>query len=289
MRLVLFASNRYALVEYLNALLNASPPNIECGKNHRVAGALAALYAEGGPQPTASQPEGGRSRPAVALPVLLAVRPSRLFPACENDARFGLEALGFLRDPDPFDWFNKYAALKPILLDAGLLESSNILMLGCGTSTMSENMWDDGYKNITNIDFSPQCISLMQKRCADKAGMTFMVLNVLDLQELSGQTFDFIIDKGTLDCILCGENSFENMHKALTLISQLLSPGAVYLMVSYGSPVFRLNHLQKAEFGWTVELQTLDKPSLTTPELDVCMQGPSEGSPVDESAALQES
>ncbi|KAL8451989.1 hypothetical protein Emed_001643 [Eimeria media] len=40
----------------------------------------------------------------------------------------------YKKDPDPFDWFNKYAALKPILLDAGLQESSNILMLGCGTS-----------------------------------------------------------------------------------------------------------------------------------------------------------
>ncbi|KAL8437842.1 hypothetical protein Efla_000962 [Eimeria flavescens] len=194
-------------------------------------------------------------------------------------------------DPEPFDWFNKYPALKPILLDAGLQESSSILMLGCGTSTMSENMWDDGYRNITNIDFSPQCISLMQKRCADKPGMTFMVLDVLDLKELAGRSFDFIIDKGTLDCILCGEKSFENIHKALTLISQLLSPGAVYLMMSYGSPMFRLNHLQKAEFGWTVELQTLEKPSLNTPAeveeksdvhyIYLCRkhQGPNDGSP----------
>ena len=43
---------------------------------------------------------------------------------------------------------------------------------------MSENMWDDGYRNITNVDFSPQCISLMQKRCADKPGMT-CALNLL--------------------------------------------------------------------------------------------------------------
>lgn len=171
----------------------------------------------------------------------------------------------YKKDPEPFDWFNKYSALKPFLLAAGLDETSNILVLGCGTSTMSESMWDDGYRNITNIDFSPQCISLMQRRCADRPGMNFLVLNVLDLEELSGRSFDLILDKGTLDCILCGEKSFENVHKALSNISQLLKPGGAYLVVSYGSPMFRLNHLQKEEFSWNVELQTLEKPTLNTP------------------------
>ncbi|CDJ47393.1 Methylase, related [Eimeria brunetti] len=90
-------------------------------------------------------------------------------------------------------------------------------------------------------------------------------MNVLELDQLGKQSFDFVIDKGTLDCILCGEKSFENVHKALTHISQVLKPGGVYMMISYGSPMFRLNHLQKKELGWTVELQTLEKPSLNVP------------------------
>ncbi|CDJ45301.1 Os11g0557700 protein, related [Eimeria tenella] len=171
----------------------------------------------------------------------------------------------YKKDPEPFDWFNKYAALKPFLLSAGLEESHEILMLGCGTSTMSESLWDDGFRNITNIDFSSQCINIMQQRCADKPGMTFTVLNVLELDQLERRGFDFVIDKGTLDCILCGEKSFENVNKALTLISQILKPGGVYMMISYGSPMFRLNHLQRKEFEWTVDLQTLEKPSLNTP------------------------
>ncbi|CDJ69298.1 At4g34360, related [Eimeria necatrix] len=205
----------------------------------------------------------------------------------------------YKKDPEPFDWFNKYAALKPFLLSAGLEESHEILMLGCGTSTMSESLWDDGFRNITNIDFSSQCINIMQQRCADKPGMTWFaaaaaaaaataaaataaaaaaaasllvsfaaavtVLNVLELDQLERRGFDFVIDKGTLDCILCGEKSFENVNKALTLISQILKPGGVYMMISYGSPMFRLNHLQRKEFEWTVDLQTLEKPSLNTP------------------------
>ncbi|CDJ51033.1 hypothetical protein EBH_0038540 [Eimeria brunetti] len=40
----------------------------------------------------------------------------------------------YKKDPEPFDWFNKYPALKPFLLSAGLEEGHDILMLGCGTS-----------------------------------------------------------------------------------------------------------------------------------------------------------
>ncbi|CDJ56055.1 hypothetical protein, conserved [Eimeria maxima] len=163
----------------------------------------------------------------------------------------------YKKDPEPFDWFNNYAAFKPFLLSAGLDESHDILMLGCGTSTMSEGLWEDGYRSIVNIDFSPYCINLMQQRYADKPGMTYK------------QAFDFVIDKGTLDCILCGEKSFENAHKALTHISQVLKPGGVYMMISYGLPVFRLNHLQKKELGWTVDVQTLEKPSLNPPAAEV--------------------
>ncbi len=33
--------------------------------------------------------------------------------------------------------------------------------------------------------------------------------------EFEAKTFDFVIDKGTLDCILCGENSTANSYKAV--------------------------------------------------------------------------
>lgn len=37
---------------------------------------------------------------------------------------------------------------------------------------LGEDMYDDGYKNITNIDYSKTVIDNMKVRCADKPEMT---------------------------------------------------------------------------------------------------------------------
>lgn len=52
-----------------------------------------------------------------------------------------------------FDWLEDYNSLKAIL-DEFLKPDSKILVLGCGNACFSEDLYDDGYKNITNIDIS---------------------------------------------------------------------------------------------------------------------------------------
>ncbi|PHJ23033.1 methyltransferase [Cystoisospora suis] len=168
----------------------------------------------------------------------------------------------YRKDAEPFDWFQRYAALKPILLECGLEAESKILNLGCGTSRISEELYADGYKKIVNIDYSGVCISHMQRRCADKEEMTFLQMNTLDMNPLEDNSFDLIFDKGTLDCILCGDNSFDNIQKMLREVSRILAPGGTYIVVSYGQPNFRLSHLQKEEFKWTVTMKTIQKPSI---------------------------
>lgn len=39
-----------------------------------------------------------------------------------------------------------------------------VLNLGCGNSILSEDMYDDGYKSIWNMDISPVCIDQMKQR-----------------------------------------------------------------------------------------------------------------------------
>ncbi|KAH9990920.1 hypothetical protein BJV77DRAFT_1010217, partial [Russula vinacea] len=63
-----------------------------------------------------------------------------------------------------FDWFKSYEdvahLIRPVLLD----KTARILMLGCGNSTLAEDMYDDGYKNIVNVDYSPVVIEQMGAR-----------------------------------------------------------------------------------------------------------------------------
>jgi ubiquinone/menaquinone biosynthesis C-methylase UbiE len=67
---------------------------------------------------------------------------------------------------------------------------------------MSEEMFDDGFESITNIDISQGSVKTMNERCKDK-GPNFkyiqMDVRALDFPENS---FDAIIDKGTFDSIV---------------------------------------------------------------------------------------
>jgi len=72
-----------------------------------------------------------------------------------------------------FDWLEDYETLKPIIEEFKLYKkTAKILVLGCGNAEFSENMFDDGYNNIYNIDISKNVIVNMQKRNENRKDMT---------------------------------------------------------------------------------------------------------------------
>jgi hypothetical protein len=64
-----------------------------------------------------------------------------------------------------------------------------------------------------------------------------------------------------MDSILCGEGSTANCAKYLSEVSRVLKPNGVLLVVSYGSPDHRRNHLDR-DYGWSVEVVTVPKPAV---------------------------
>ena len=54
-----------------------------------------------------------------------------------------------------------------------------------------------------------------------------------------------MIDKGTLDAIICGEEGVCDPDKVLSEICRVLKPTGVYICITYGAPEFRLDYLQK--------------------------------------------
>lgn len=77
-----------------------------------------------------------------------------------------------------FDWLNiyllrleDYETLKPIIDEFKLDKLSKVLVLGCGNAEFSEDMYDDGYPNIYNIDISEHCIKAMKERNAQRKNM----------------------------------------------------------------------------------------------------------------------
>jgi len=158
-------------------------------------------------------------------------------------------------DGDTFDWYQRWSALKPFL-EPKLKLDSNILMVGCGNSTLSIDMYNNGYKNITNIDISGVVINQMAEKYPI---MTWIKMDVMKMSTLEGKTFDVVIDKGTLDAILCGDNSTANAEAMLREISRLLSRNGVFFEITYGLPENRMNHLNKSILNWTINTDKIGK------------------------------
>merc|ERR1712093_206756 len=136
-----------------------------------------------------------------------------------------------------------------------------ILNSGSGNSRLSEEMYEEGYQNITNIDISNVVIKAMQEKYKDKTGMTYVQMDARAM-ELADGTFNVVIDKANLDSILCGEGSTHNAQKMLQEVSRVLQPNGVYICISNGQPTYRLTYLQRAEFGWNVKIHTVQKPMM---------------------------
>lgn len=138
-----------------------------------------------------------------------------------------------------------------------------ILMSGCGNSRLTEDMFEDGYTSITNIDISRVCIEQMVERYKDKPTLQWQQMNCCAL-DFPDETFDVVVDKGTLDSVLCGEGSTANTAKMCSEVSRVLKPNGVFLIVSYGVPDNRLNYLEKEDiYSWHVSTHTVPKPTVS--------------------------
>ena len=158
-----------------------------------------------------------------------------------------------------FDWLENYSTLKEIIISLNIpKETGKILNLGCGNSEFSENMYDDGYHNIKNIDISQNVIKLMTERSKDRPEMTYEVMDVRDIKYESN-FFDLAIDKSTIDALLCGDDAFINVAKMIKEVQRVLKVGGYYMIISYGTPDDRLMHLKRKFEKFKIEILKIEK------------------------------
>ena len=158
-----------------------------------------------------------------------------------------------------FDWLENYPTLKEIILSLNIpKEKGQILNLGCGNSEFSENMYDDGFHNIKNIDISQSVIKLMSERSKNRPEMTYEVMDVRDIK-YENNYFDLAIDKSTIDALLCGDDAFINVAKMIKEVQRVLKVGGYYMIISYGAPDYRIMHLNRKFEKFKVEILKIEK------------------------------
>jgi ubiquinone/menaquinone biosynthesis C-methylase UbiE len=77
-------------------------------------------------------------------------------------------------------------------------------------------------------------------------------MDVLNMRFASNY-FDLIIDKSTIDALLCGESSFMNTALMMRECQRVLKPDAAYLCVSYGTPENRVLHYKRGHLKLSVQ------------------------------------
>jgi EEF1A lysine methyltransferase 4 len=158
---------------------------------------------------------------------------------------------------ETFDWLQDWATLRPIVLRLVPNKAAAVLNLGCGNAAIAERMFDEGYSGITNVDISKEVIAQMKKRNEEKRpGLKFMVMDVrkLDFDEAS---FDFVLDKSTIDALYCGEKASRSVAAMLKEVKRVLRPAGFYLGLSYGQPKSRLLGYESPELGFFVSSHRL--------------------------------
>ncbi|OQR99623.1 hypothetical protein THRCLA_21805 [Thraustotheca clavata] len=161
------------------------------------------------------------------------------------------------------DWYLSYTQLEPIL--TSLLSiygySCEILIPGCGLSEtntpidVGTGLYSVGYRNITNVDISNVVIDRMQKKQLTSNTNDTMEFVCLDVMEISRAVppnmFDFIIDKGLLDTLLCNEQTnIEDVFTYLKAMYLVLRTGGTFVLVTHSAS--RLSYLEHPNFVWKV-------------------------------------
>lgn len=164
----------------------------------------------------------------------------------------------YTREPAAFDWYQGYQGLKYVLHQY-LPLPGKLLHVGVGTSRLQEDMVKNGYQHIMNIDLSSVAIAHMSELHKNVPQLEYKVADVRKLPFEQG-SYNGVIDKGTLDAILCGDTSVEFAHRMLRECDRVLGPGGVLVLVTYGDPASRLIYLEQPEYQWSVDVYCVTKP-----------------------------
>ncbi|KAH7881780.1 S-adenosyl-L-methionine-dependent methyltransferase [Phlebopus sp. FC_14] len=150
-----------------------------------------------------------------------------------------------------FDWFKSYADLADHIRVLVPDKKSRVLVLGCGNSKFSEDMWDDGYTNIVNVDYS--AVVIEQMRIRHSGSRPEMEWHEMDVRSLAfpDASFDIAIDKGTMDAMMTAstdvwdppEEVIKDCTAEVSEVLRILRPTGAFIYVTFGQPHFRRRYL----------------------------------------------
>ena len=165
----------------------------------------------------------------------------------------------FTKRSAPFEWYGEYVDLCH-LLHKYLKQKKQILVVGCGNSKLSEDLYDSGFRCIENIDISDVVIKQMSSRNAQlRPLMTFTRMDVLDMA-FDDMKFDCVIDKGTLDAIFSSSDdpTAKKVNQMFSEIERVLKIAGRYLCITLAQDHILHSLLTRFSVNWLVRVHKVD-------------------------------
>ncbi|KAI9005688.1 S-adenosyl-L-methionine-dependent methyltransferase [Hyaloraphidium curvatum] len=128
---------------------------------------------------------------------------------------------------------------------------ARVLLVGVGNSALPKEMAAAGYRDIAATDYSEVVIERCSREQGDFGGaVRWEVMDMRELRYPDG-SFDVVFDKAAMDAVLAvGGDRWEPDPELLRTTDvilkeawRVLSPGGVYLQISFSQPHFRKQFL----------------------------------------------
>jgi 2-polyprenyl-3-methyl-5-hydroxy-6-metoxy-1,4-benzoquinol methylase len=180
-------------------------------------------------------------------------------------------------DEDEYDWLGKLDKVENDILPL-LKKADKILIIGCGNSTFSSDLYDKGYCNIINIDYSQVVIKKMRELHSKQRPE--MKWEYMDMTKLTydNESFDVVIDKAATDAIMVGEGDVWDPNTSLIELCDGFNSGisrvlkketGLCIQISFAQPHFRSKYLMGSHVKDN-NSDTYNNTSLYSPLIGKC-------------------
>ena len=168
--------------------------------------------------------------------------------------------------PEPFEWYYDYSMFQDLINAVLPNKDAKIMIAGCGTSHLIDDMAEDGYTDLIGVDLSRVCIAIMKKRCEKYGSAVKFHQGTMQDTDLEGGIYDAVIDKALMDALFCTNTGVNNVKQYMIEVERLLTVTGLWFIVSHGVPEDRIGHLEQYDLNlpgytpWTVDVMAVAKP-----------------------------
>ncbi len=154
---------------------------------------------------------------------------------------------GRFEEEEEYDWLVKYNNVRELIIPY-LKTTDKILIVGCGNSSFSLDLYDDGFHNITNIDYSLVLIDKM--RAAHQVSRPKMQWVHMDMTALSfaDGEFDVVLDKAAMDALMVDEGDVWYPNEKVVRAADAMCRGVRRVLKNGGGGVFMQISFAQAHF-----------------------------------------